>query len=88
MSTQSHPYQPDQRLIDNRRKLHSLYIEQDLTCHEIADEHASVGHSRVHDKLVEHGIIELENENTDQQNSERGTDPPQDKNRISWTDIQ
>ncbi len=88
MSAVPNRYEPSQRLIDNRRKLARLYLEKNLTVCEIADNHSEYEKTKVHEALVEHGIIQT-NANNDS-HSNRGTDPPSDQteSKIEWSKLQ
>jgi len=87
-TTQQHPYEPTQRLIDNRRRLAKLYIEQDLTIREIADNHADVTRSPVHEALQEYGLIEQKEEQHNN-HSHGGYDPPSETTNesVDWTKV-
>jgi len=75
MST-TNPYQPSTRLIDDRQALARLYVEQDLTIREIAEDHAEVTKTPVYNALREYGILEEQELNNE--NISRGYDPPED----------
>lgn len=49
-------YKPDSRLIDDPEDLRRLYQDEGLSIREIAEEHASVGRTRVCEALHEYGI--------------------------------
>lgn len=85
MATAQNPYQPSKRLIDDQEALAMLYIEQDLTVCEIADEHSEYSKTTVYKALVDHHIID-KGEDCDT-HSCRGIDPPQSqtKQQIDWT---
>lgn len=80
-------YQPDDRLIDDPEQLRKLKHDEGLSIREIAEEHAEVSRTAVHEALVEHGItektVEPDTPNTSC-DSHRGRDPPS-SNRIDWS---
>jgi len=53
-------YQPRTRLIDDTQELHRLYVEEDLSIREIADNHSDHSKTRVYEALCEHGIIDTD----------------------------
>lgn len=88
MST-TNPYQPSTRLIDNRQELARLYVEQNLTIREIAEDHAEVTKTPVYNALREYGILEEQEDNNE--NVNREYDPPSDEEnneRVSWAEMQ
>jgi len=62
MSTTPNKYQPSPRLIDDRQRLRELYCVRELTIVEIANTYASVGRTRVHQALQEHGLIDQQSQ--------------------------
>jgi len=84
----THPYQPSERLIDNRQRLARLYVEQGLTVREIADDHAEVTKTPVYNALQEYGILEETEDNNE--DVDRGFDPPENSSEteVNWDAIQ
>lgn len=80
-------YQPDDRLIDDPDELRKLKKEEGLSVREIAEDHAEVGRTAVHDALVEYGITagtqQPETPNVSC-NTHRGRDPP-GNNAVDWS---
>ncbi|TKX83337.1 hypothetical protein EXE43_24785, partial [Halorubrum sp. SS5] len=66
MSTQSVPsrYQPSERVVDDRDRLHELYCQRGLTIREIANQYAEVGRSMVCDAIHDHGLTDEEEKRT------------------------
>jgi len=83
MSTTPNKYQPSPRLIDDRQRLRELYCVRELTIVEIANTYASVGRTRVHQALQEHGLIDS---STESNKHDRGHSPPSEQ--IDWSDVQ
>jgi len=88
MSTTKTPskYKPSNRLIDNPQRLRALYCTRGLTIEQIAEEYATVGKSRVGQKLKEYGLTECncDNSSDSTRSSNRGSDPPQ---QIDWSEV-
>jgi hypothetical protein len=56
MNTTTEKYRPESRLIEDPDRLRTLYQDEALSVREIADKHATVSHTVVHEALVEYGI--------------------------------
>jgi hypothetical protein len=74
-------YQPEPRLIDDPAQLRQLYHEQGCTIREIAQQHATVGSTRVYEALNEYDI--MDESATSMKQSERGCDPPS----LNWSNV-
>lgn len=82
MSTVPSKYQPSPRLIDDRQRLHALYVEKDFSIREIAAD-SEFSKTAIGDALKEYGITN--NERT----SERGWDPPTiEDDGVTWSRLQ
>jgi len=87
-TTQSHPYEPTQRLIDNPTRLRELFIQKDLGYRTIANKHAQCSKSTVRRAIQEYGIDEEYKQIQQRKDSRRGLSPPQSQSKdLEWSDI-
>jgi len=87
-TTQSNPYEPTQRLIDNPSRLRELYITRDLGYRTIADEYAQCSKSTVRRAIQEYGIDEEYEQVQREKKSRRGLSPPQPQPKdLEWSDM-
>jgi len=96
MSTTPNKYQSNSRTVDNPQRLRELYCTRGLTIEQIANQHCTVGSSRVGQKLKEYGITDTSSSDSTRSGN-RGSDPPessiqQDRSSdtsepIDWSDI-
>jgi hypothetical protein len=77
-TVQTHPYEPEPRLIDDPERLKELYHTDGLSIRAIAANHTVLSHTAVFQALKKYGL-----QNKTQQHTDTGTDDT-DTEDVTW----